>query len=282
MSLTKGLLLGLVLAGSLVPAASTQAGKPDRPAAPTVKAGQAAGGSPLLQAVQQELDRAMAALSKADPAPYFISYAAREQSATTIVASQGALLVTGSRHDRLADISVRVGTPDLDNTHNENRAGGVITTTFPLEDKPDVIARVLWLNTDRMYKRAVQTYLKVKTNTTVRADEEDTSPDFSKESPEVAVGSAATSMAFDKHLWEERIRAYSAIFTRYPEIEDSTVVLQVENPTRYFVSSEGSRLITSRPMVRILALGSTRAADGMELARSETFYARSPDKLAPE
>jgi TldD protein len=283
MSRKKGLLLGLVLAGSLVPVASTtQAGKPGRPAAQLTKESSQAGAPVLLQAMQEELGRAMGALGKADPAPYFISYAAREQSATTIVASHGALLASVTQHDRLADISVRVGNPDLDNTHDENRVGGVITTILPLEDKPDVIARVLWLNTDRMYKRAVQTYLKVKTNTTVRADEDDTSPDFSKEGAEVAVGAAAAPMIFDQHIWEERIRAYSEIFTRYPEIEDSTVVLQIENPTRYFVSSEGSRLITSRPMVRILALGSTRAADGMELARSETFYARSPDKLAPE
>src|SRR5215467_2939522 len=145
MSRIKGFLLGLVLAGSLVPCASTQAGKPGKPALPSTKAGPQAGGSPLLEAMQQELDRAMARLGKADPPPYFISYAAREQSATTIVASQGALLASGSRHDRLADISVRVGTPNLDNTHDENRAGGVIATTLPLEDRPDVIARVLWL-----------------------------------------------------------------------------------------------------------------------------------------
>src|SRR5262249_4170714 len=123
MSRKRRFLLGLVLASSLVPGASTQASKP---AAQSAKAGQPAGTPALLQAMQQELNRAMAALGKADPAPYFISYAAREQSATTIVASHGALLASSSRHDRLADISVRVGTPELDNTHNENRAGGVI------------------------------------------------------------------------------------------------------------------------------------------------------------
>src|SRR5260370_37064763 len=59
-------------------------------------------------------------------------------------------------------------------------------------------------------------------------------------------------------------------------------MLLVESPTRYFVSSEGSRIVTSRLLIRVLALGSTRASDGMELARSETFDASSFDNLASE
>lgn len=283
MSPSKLLLLGFFLFISFVPSVSKQASKPGKTAAPSAKSVSHANGNPaLLQVMQQELDRAMASLSKSDPAPYFISYSAREQAVTIIVASQGALLASTNRHDRLADISVRIGSPDLDNTHDEHRSSAIITAALPLDDKPDAIARVLWLNTDRMYKRATQTYLKVKTNTKVRADEEDLSPDFSKETPEVALGEAVPPVAIDQHMWEDRIRAYSAIFAKYPEIESSTVILQVENPTRYFVSTEGSRVVTSRPLVRILALGSTRAADGMELARSETFDAASLDKLAPE
>ena len=38
----------------------------------------------------------------------------------------------------------------------------------------------------------------------------------------------------------------------------------------------------SRPLIRVLALGSTRSSDGMDLARSETFDASTFDKLAPE
>src|SRR5262249_51043543 len=113
-------LLGLFLLTTLAPSASTQASKPKSASQPT-KSHSANSNPVLLQTMQQELDRAMAALGKADPAPYFISYSAREQSATVIAASQGALLTSGSRHDRLADISVRIGSPDLDNTHGENR-----------------------------------------------------------------------------------------------------------------------------------------------------------------
>ncbi|MGC2695151.1 MAG: metallopeptidase TldD-related protein [Candidatus Angelobacter sp.] len=236
----------------------------------------------LLHTMQQELDRAMSSLSKADPAPYFISYSGNDDFETVLMASSGALVANVDRHDRTVDVSVRVGSRALDNTHGENRFNAITTASLPLEDKPDAIARVLWLNTDRMYKKATQGYLEIKTNTKVRADEEDSSPDFSTEKPQVFIGQAAVPPKFDKHDWEERVRRYSAVFAKYPDIESSAVVLMVKDSTRYFVSSENSRLVDSRPLIRILALGSTRSTDGMELARSETFDATSFDKLAPE
>jgi predicted Zn-dependent protease len=236
----------------------------------------------LLKTTQQELDRAMSSLSKADPAPYFISYSINEEFGTVIMASSGALVANMKRHDRTADISVRVGTRDLDNTHGENRFNAITSASLPLDDKPDAIARVLWLNTDRMYKKAVQGYLEVKTNTKVRAEEEDSSPDFSVEKPQSFAAKDTPAPKFDQHQWEDRIRRYSAIFSKYPDIENSTVVLLVQDSTRYFVSSEGSRLVDSKPLIRVLALGNTRSSDGMELARSETFDASSFDKLESE
>jgi TldD protein len=236
----------------------------------------------LLHTLQQELDRAMTSLSKADPAPYFISYAGNEEFGSVIIGSNGALMANIKRHERTVDVSVRVGSRDLDNTHGENRFNAVTTAALPLEDRPDAIARVLWINTDRMYKKATQGFLEIKTNTKVRADEEDASPDFSTEKPQIYIGKESVPPKFDHQEWEGRIRRLSAIFNKYPDIETSNVVLLVQDATRYFVSSEGSKLVDSRPLIRVLALGSTRSVDGMELARSETFDASTFDKLASE
>lgn len=249
----------------------------------SAQGGSAASADPvLLNTLQQELNRAMTSLSKADPAPYFISYSVDEESTRVIIASNGALVANVNRHERSADIAVRVGTRQLDNTHGENRFQATVSTSLPLDDRPDAIARVLWLSTDRIYKKAAQTFLEVKTSTKVKADEEDSSPDFTDEKPQVAVGPVSPLPQFDAKVWEEKVRRFSAIFSKYPDIENSTVMLVVDNPIQYFVSSEGSRIVTSKPLVRLLALGSTRASDGMELARSETFDASSFDKLAAE
>jgi predicted Zn-dependent protease len=247
------------------------------------QSGSSVGPNPvLLQTLQQELERAMTSLGKADPAPYFISYSANDDSSAVIVGSNGALLANVDRRDRTVDVSVRVGSRELDNTHGENRFHSVVTTTLPLEDRADAISRVLWLNTDRMYKRAAQAYLEVKTNTKVRAEEEDSSPDFTSEKPQVYNGKLVATPTFNHREWEDRVRRLSAIFNKYPDIERSTIMLIVQDDKRYFVSSEGSKIVDGRPLIRVLALGSARSSDGMDLARSETFDASSFDKLASE
>ncbi|HEX2329248.1 MAG TPA: metallopeptidase TldD-related protein [Candidatus Angelobacter sp.] len=236
----------------------------------------------LLSTMQQELDRAVTSLKTADPSPYFISYNASDEDMALIAATSGAMLANMKRHERSVDITVRVGNRDLDNTHGDNRSTAVISASLPMEDRPDAIARVLWINTDRMYKRAAQTFLEVKTNTKVRAEEEDLSADFSSDKPNVAVSSTGQMASFNSKEWEDRVRRLSSIFAKYPEIENSTVMLVVQNSTRYFVSSEGAKIVDSRPLIRVLAMGNTRADDGMDLARSETFDASSFDKLASE
>jgi hypothetical protein len=69
MSFVKSLFLCLLLVISAAPALLAQA-----PAA-------GANDPVLLQTLQQELDRAMTSLGKADPAPYFISMRAMRSSA---------------------------------------------------------------------------------------------------------------------------------------------------------------------------------------------------------
>src|SRR5208337_4964321 len=46
----------------------------------------------LLATMQQELARAQASLGKLDPAPYFLSYSVYDQTASMVIASQGALI----------------------------------------------------------------------------------------------------------------------------------------------------------------------------------------------
>jgi len=236
---------------------------------------------PLLAIMQRELDRATAALGKADPPAYFLSYSVTDVVGSAIVASNGAITAAPRRHERIANISVRVGSQAFDNTHGGNRFGSV-STSISLEDEPDAIARELWLNTDRLYKRAAQIYQSAKTSSKVQAVEEDSSPDFSSEKPAVAIGALALAPKYDQQAWENKLRRYSAIFNKYPEIETSTVVMVADSPTEYFVSSEGARVLSSRSLIRILVIGTARADDGMELARAETFDASTIDKLPQE
>jgi TldD protein len=258
-----------------VPLASAPATSAKSPAAKMAS-------DPILKAMQGELSRATGDLAKSDPAPYFLSYTVNDQNIVVLIGAYGSLLTDAALQRRQADVTMRVGSPALDNTHGQSRPSGMTSGTLPLGDDSDAIARVLWELTDREYKRAAPAFLNVKTNTAVRAEEEDKSPDFSKEAPQTHTGEALTPPAFDRTAWEGEIRRLSAGFRKYSDVYFATVLLQVQNSNSRLVSSEGAAIATPNSSTRLVMEAQTRADDGMELLRVETFQAPSASGLPSE
>ncbi len=120
---------------------------------------------------------------------------------------------------RVADVQVRLGEPKLDNTHGAHRSSAVNSATLPLADDREALARSLWLATNAGYGKALENYLRVKTEAEVRAKEEDSSPDFSQEAPQVYLGKPAPPVKIDRAAWEQRVRALSRVFPRLPGCE---------------------------------------------------------------
>jgi len=241
-----------------------------------------AAGDAVMRVMQSELARASADLGKTDSAPYYMSYTVYDQNLVVLVGAYGSLLTDASLERRQADVVMRVGTPALDNTHGQSRSTGMSSGNLPLGDDQDAIGRVLWELTDREYKRAAPAFLNVRTNTAVRAEEEDKSPDFSKEIPETHLGSVTPPPAFDRSSWGGEIRRLSGVFRKYPDIYFATVVLQVTDSNSRMVSSEGSAIETPSATTRLVMEAQTRADDGMELLRVETFQAPSASGLPSE
>jgi predicted Zn-dependent protease len=237
----------------------------------------------LLDAMTTELNRAFTSLGKQGDAkqlpPYFLSYSVSDASSVTIGAQYGALVSSGSNHVRIADVQVRIGEPKLDNTHGAHRSSAVNSATLPLADDREALSRSLWLATNTGYGKALENYLRVKTEAEVRAKEEDSSPDFSQEAPQVYLGKPAPQVVIDRAAWEQRVRALSLLFRDYPNVNMNMVMLVAQNETDYFVSSEGSRVVTPHVQARVVVLGMTRADDGMDLFRVQTFEAETADGL---
>jgi predicted Zn-dependent protease len=236
----------------------------------------------LLTTMRAELERAKTSLAKADPAPYFISYDVYDQRSLQVAGTFGTIIASSASSRRWADVTMRVGNASRDNTHNENRESGISSGQLPLSDDRDALSRALWQMTNREYRRAAPAYSKVMTNTAVQAAEEDKSPDFSPEQPQTEVGPPGAPVAFDQKEWEEKVRKFSATFRKYPEVYSSRVTLQVEQTTSYFVSSEGSEVSTPGMMARLVVEAETRADDGMDLVRVETFQSSKPDGMPSE
>jgi predicted Zn-dependent protease len=259
---------------------------------PHLHAQQSASLPPLLDVMTSELNRAMGSLGKQPDAagkptdktgkqiaPYFISYTVADASSISIRAQYGALVDSAQDHSRVLDVQVRVGDPALDNTHGSHRGSAVNSIQLPLADDRQALASSLWLATNSGYGTALDNYLRVKTEAEVRAKEEDNSGDFSKEAQQISVGNPAAAPVIDKGAWEERVRALSKIFREFPDVNANVVALSAQSETDYYSSSEGSRLANPHQQARLIVFAVTRADDGMDLFRAQTFEAPSVNGL---
>jgi predicted Zn-dependent protease len=280
--LTGASLATLLATVAFAPQRAAQAASDGSPAASTRPT---AAEAPLMNALDAELKRAMSSLGSdgpvptQQPKPYFLSYSVADADQVAIAAEYGAIVSSNQRRLREVDVQVRLGSPAEDNTHGDHRTSALTTMPLPLTDDPGAIARSLWYATNRGYARALDGYLKVKTEQQVRAKEEDASADFSEEKPDAAMLPPAPALVVDRAAWEQRVREISHLFTQYPDVFADQVEFEASNQTDYFVSSEGSRVAAPGQSARIVIVARTRAADGMDMFRDETFEADSAGHL---
>jgi len=238
----------------------------------------------VLRAMGEELARSMKVLGqKGAPPPYFICYQITDTHRVSISASLGALGYSSQDRSRLLDVDLRVGGYQLDNTHEiRGRRSFDFRYSQPvsisLADDPDAIKSVIWLETDKKYKAAAEKLIQVKADKGVTVKEEDQSDDFSKETPNQYAGEPL-NISPDIAAWEKRLKEYSALFNGAAEIHSSNVSFRAEAENKFFVNSEGSSLLHGRTLWQLSMYANTKADDGMELTRYESFEAMVPENL---
>ena len=249
-----------------------------------------------MQAMEAELHRAITELgnaitpvasdanktasgNKPPQKPYFLSYSVADAESVSINAQYGAITSSNESHSRTADVQVRLGSPLLDNTHDAHRTSALTTLPLPISDDRSAIERSLWFATNRGYGQALAALEKVKTEQQVRAKEEDASADFSAEKPQDDILSIEPPLSVDRSAWESRLREISGVFRAYPDIFYDMAILQATHETDFFVSSEGAKVAAPNHVARLIVVARTRAADGMDLFRDETFEADSTGNL---
>ena len=260
----------LVCISLLIPAATAQKTTP----------------GPVLQALDEELKRAFDVLKqKGDPAPYFIGYSVSEMESVDIDASLGALRSSQTSLTRLLDVDVRVGDYQLDNTHQIRGQRGTTSgpsfsypVLMPVDNDIDALKSVIWLETDQKYKAAVERFIQVKANRAIKVEEEDTSADLSRESKQTAV-LAPANLDLDIPTWQKKVQDFSALFNKYPEIYEGSVGLSSSATNDYLANTEGTSVQHGIASIRLSIYARTKADDGMELYRFESFDAHSADHL---
>ena len=236
---------------------------------------------PLILILSGELDRNFRILKeKADPAPYYIAYEVTEREAAGVSATLGALDNTRREHSRVLDVTVRVGSPSLDSYHRirgqyAHFTGGI---PLPIEDNPAAIARIVWLETDRVYRQAAERLIKIRSNRDVSVAETDDSADFSSETPSTLF-EPPEPFVFPVEQSEARVRKLSLAFDGFRPLIASEVSLAASRETRYFVNTEGTRLEHGRGFASIAFSARSKAADGMDLGAFDGFDATSVSAL---
>jgi len=244
--------------------------------------------SPLIAALQEELQRELAILSKADPAAYYLGYTLTDSDHAEVVGSNGALLNSQQSHNRWLESQVRVGGFDLDNTHSTGTGGqaqqGSYGESVPIEDDAGVLMRAMWRETDAQYRAAAEAFVKVTTSKDVAVQTaEQRAPDFSQEKPNVFFGPHA-SFTLERKPWEERTRTYTKFFHQSAAILNSIVTFTAQADNQYQVTSEGTKLQFGQVRYRLELYIQGKASDGMDINRYYNFDwtdpAAAPDDKA--
>jgi len=248
----------------------------DRPSHPPIP--------PILTAMQQELDRSMAVLSKSDPPVYFISYTVADRQYAEVSGSNGALLSSTDSRARWLEVQTRVGSYQLDNTHKLGDRPPSWTspgTTAALDDDIPVLRREIWRETNRQYRAASEALIKVKTSQQVQVQTaEGAAPDFSQEDPHTHID-RAVEINVNRKPWEERLRKYTAAFSKSPAVLNSIATFTALGMNQYQVNTEGTKLAFGQVHYRLELFVQSKAPDGMDIDRYANFDWLDP-KDAPD
>jgi TldD protein len=230
--------------------------------------------SPLLAALQAELERSMKTLGTLDPPAYYIGYTVTETQRVDVSGSNGALLNSSEGRNRWLEVSVRTGSYNLDNSHKfgdrQSQSGGP-GAPVPIDDDAEVLRRTIWLETDKQYRAASEALIKIKTGKEVKVETaEGRAPDFSREEPRVSIG-PQVSIAVDRKPWEERVRAYTKAFRESAAIINSIVTFSGQAQNAFQVTSEGTQLQFGQIRYRLELFIQGKAPDGMDIDRYYNF-----------
>ena len=100
------------------------------------------------------------------------AYSVVDNETTMLDATSGLLASQDTRHIRQLDVTIRVGSPKLDNYRRQPRdvAHFTLGSVVSLDDNPNALKRRLWLDTDSVYRSASQRLTNIKTDTQVLVD----------------------------------------------------------------------------------------------------------------
>jgi TldD protein len=219
----------------------------------------------VLKTMQQELSRSMNELKYQEfERPYFITYRVDAGGGYNLRAKNGSLITSYYRPSGSVYVEVRVGNYKLDSSQSSEDfwERDWLGTSFPLDGNPDAIRRILWILSDKGYKKALFSYARKKGEKVSEMKEE--IDDLWPESPHEFIDSEK-EIKFDMNFWSERLKKISSLFLKYPFILDSEAALIIDDYYTITLNSEGTKVITEGSRASFSLSCNGLAKDGMPL-----------------
>ncbi len=242
----------------------------------------------ILRALRDEAQRSIREVRLPNvPTPYYVDYTLTDRTEYHVRAQFGTLSEAQSRSDRTISSSVRVGTPQMDNTNFFDVGLGFFGSSddeesfrnrrTALDADYNALRRELWLATDAAFKQSAEIFAKKRAALQNRA-EQDSLPDFVLLPPERRID---TSIAptFSMAEWQRIVVEVSAIAKEFPALQNSAVNIEYIPERRYFVNTEGREYVKLSISCGIEIVCSAQSTDGMPLANVYSAYSKSPARL---
>jgi TldD protein len=242
----------------------------------------------LVSILTEEVQREMQVLKQQEIPCYYISYRVDEISEYTISASFGALTYSHDNTYSYLTVAVRVGSPQLDNFHSVHDYSigysGYSLINLPSADEPMAVKQYLWNVTNEAYQQAVKNFSKIKTDASINVEEEDKTPDFIIENPNVYFEPPIDikDIKLDIPTWENRTKQYSAAFLKDSAIFIGSSSWGFRITRKYFISSSGDKITQNSTSATLFINGTVKAKDGMEMSLYKSYFAFIPDGLTTD
>ncbi len=244
----------------------------------------------LLSIVESELNREVTEFRKQSQPPYYLAYRIHDSHSAYVTTSFGSLVGSDSDHSRILVTDIKVGDYSFDSSHpvsnfedidgyDMHGIGGAVQ--MPLDNNQQAIKFIVWQQTQSAYRQALNVYKAIRNQPQT---ESKSISDFSKEKTAVYVAPAMIDFNafFNPAEWHDQMKKYSARFSKHQDIIDAVASLEVNTERKYFISSEGTKIVQNRTYAYLTIRSSIRADDGDIIPLHQSYFALEPTKLPSE
>lgn len=238
----------------------------------------------LLGIVKDELQYHFEKLKSEKIKPYYIACRVDDDESRFTVFEKGVLYSSSRSFGRRFDVSVRVGTPLLDNTHrirkgtstyrNSSRQQG----TIPTDNNPVGMKQSLWGSLGESYRKAVKDYNDVLESQKSSTEEEDKSPDFTQLPPTVLI-EAPVKSTYDESRWNGVAALISKMFRAESNITRDSVYVAVDLKTKTFVDTDGTEISIPERLYTLTLLASGLSSYGTAVGKSRVMLFKNPEEI---